>query len=132
MARAPSKIMTVADKKAAKGLLNDALKTHNANIKSIAAEQKAAAKALADAKKSADALTKEAEKAAAAKRKEADAALKAAQKAYEAAVARADKLTAAAAKGTEKLNKQIAALDATPTEAAKRGPKVKAPETETA
>jgi hypothetical protein len=131
MARTPSKIMTVADKKAAMGLLNEAMKAHNANIKTIAVEQKAAAKALADAKKSADARAQAAEKAAAAERKVADAQLKAAQKTYDAAVAKAAKLAAAAEKGTAKLTGQIAALEAVPTEPAKRGPKAKvsAPET---
>lgn len=128
MAKAP-KTMTLADKKAAQINLKQALKQHSDNVKSIAAETKAAQAALNAAKKSADALTKEAEKAAAAKRKEADTALAAAQKAYAAAVAKADKAAAAAAKGTEKLTAQLEALDAVPVANTPKAAKVKAQET---
>ena len=101
MAR-PAKVKTIsaAEKKAQIAGLKTALAQHNGNIKSIAAETKAAQAALAAAKKSADALTKEAEKAA-----------------------------AAGAKGTEKLNAQLEARNAMPlTETPKAGsaPKQKA------
>lgn len=128
MAKAP-KTLTIAEKKAQQADLKLALKNHSENVRSIAAETKAATAALNAAKKSADALAKDAEKAAAAKRKEADALVAAAQKAYAAAVAKSEKATAAAAKGTEKLNAQLAALDAIAVAATPKTTKVKAAET---
>ena len=107
MARAPSKIMTIAEKKEAKKGLEAALKTVNAGAKAVDAEVAAATKALAAAKK------------------EADKAIAAAQKVLDAAKKKQDKAVAAAEKGRTKLTGQLATLEATPAEPAKRGPKPK-------
>ena len=125
MAKSPSKIMTIADKKLAQANLKAALAQHNTSVKAINADQKAADAALAAAKKSADAIAKEAAKAAAAKAKEADALVKAAQKTYDAAVAKSAKAKDAAAKGTAKLTMQLVALDAAPVATAVPAPKAK-------
>jgi hypothetical protein len=125
MAKAPSKIMTIAEKKIAQTNLKVALTQHNASVKAIDVDTKAAEKALAAAKKSADTVAKEAAKTAAAVAKASDTAVKAAQKAYEAAVAKAAKAKDAAAKGTAKLTGQMAALDAVV--AVKDAPVPKAP-----
>lgn len=129
MARPNSKIMSVADKKAALVNIKTAIKQHDALTKTIGADTKLASLALAAAKKSADAMTATAAKLAAAEAKKAAALVATAQKAYAAAVAAADKKTAAATKGSDKLAAQLAALDATPTDApvkAVKAPKVKA------
>lgn len=127
MAKAPSKIMSIADKKAAQANLKTAIKQQADLAKTIATDLKAAAAALALAKKTADAQTKEAAKQAATVAKAADITLKAAQKAYDAAVATANKKGDAAAKGASKLKDQMAALDAVPTSAPVKAVKVKAP-----
>lgn len=100
MARPSSKIMTLADKKAAVGNLKTLLKQQAAATKDIEAGRKQAAKDLAAAKKAADARSKEAAKD-----------LAAAQKLFDSVVAKADKAAAAAAKGTEKINSQLEALE---------------------
>jgi len=115
LARQPSKIMTVADKKAAQAGLGVALKNHNAATKAVLATQKAADAALAAAAKAADARVKAVTRANATARKEADKLVKDAKKIHDAATAKTAKSIAAAAKGTAKITGQIAALESVQT-----------------
>lgn len=123
MAKAPSKIMSIAEKKMAQTNLKIAIKQNADLAKALDADTKAAEKALAAAKKSADAKAKDAAKAAAVIAKAVDAEIKAAQKSYDAAVAAAAKKKAAAAQGAAKLTGQMTALDAAPTGAPVKAPK---------
>ena len=60
MARQPSKIMSIVEKKAATAGLKTALKQHNDSVKLIGVEQKEADKVFAAAKKTADTMMSEA------------------------------------------------------------------------
>lgn len=119
MARTPSKIMSIVEKKAAQAGLKQALKNHNENVRSIGAALKDAEKALAAAKKEADAMIVKLNKEQAVVAKAAEKLVKTAQKAFDVEAAKAEKAAAAAAKGTEKLTSQIAALEEAPVSDAK-------------
>lgn len=93
MARLPSKIMTIAEKKAAANGLKTALKTHKESVKAIESDHAAAIKTHAVAIK------------------EANKTLSDANKTLDAATKKHDKLAAAAQKGTDKLNSQIEHLN---------------------
>lgn len=129
MARAPSKILSVAEKKQAEAGLKQAIKLVDTGVTASGTEVATATKALAAAKKQADALVATASKTVAAAQKEGDKLVSAAQKALDAATKKHTKVLDAAGKGRDKLNSQLATLAATPAEPAKRGPKVAAPAT---
>lgn len=129
MARTPSKIMSVAEKKAAQSNLKQAIKVVDTGVKESEALVAVANKGLAEAKKKADALAAAASKQHDLALKEGGKLIAAAQKLVDAATKKHTKVFDAAAKGREKLNGQLATLEATPAEPGKRGPKAK---TETA
>lgn len=112
MARAPSKIMSIVEKKQAQNGLKAALKLHDADVKNVGTDLKLAEKALAAAKKAADATIKQLNKEQAVIAKAVEAGVKLAQKTFDAASTKATRLNAAAAKGHEKITGQLAALDA--------------------
>lgn len=132
MARATSKIMSVAEKKMATASLKTVLKGTNEGVKTSELDVAAANKAMAAAKKQADALAAAATKAHEAALKEGGKLIAAAQKAVDAATKKHTKVFDAAAKGRAKIEGQLAALEAAPVEAAKRGPKPKVAATATA
>ena len=120
MARMPSVILSVAEKKAMANDLKKALKAHAAEVDAISANQTKAAKELTLAEKQAEAKRKAVER-------ENAKALQVAKKQLQATQARTAKMLTAAAKGRSKIEAKLAALEATPVEApkAKRGPKPK-------
>ena len=121
MARSPSVILSVAEKKAMAVDLKKAIKAHEANTAAISAEVVKAAKGMTLAEKLADAKKKAVER-------ENSKAVQLAKKQLEATQARTAKMLAAAAKGRSKLDAKLSALEATPVAEvpkAKRGPKPK-------
>lgn len=122
MARTPSKILSIAEKKEAVVNLKTAIKTHKAEAAAVYATFREAEKTLSLAKKTADAAVSAAHKAHAASVKEAGKALTDAQKVFDGIAKRNAKAADAAAKGTEKLAGQLAAV-----EAVEPAPKIKVP-----
>lgn len=121
MARMPSVILSVAEKKAMANDLKKALKAHAAEVDAISANQTKAAKELTLAEKQAEAKRKAVER-------ENAKALQVAKKQLQATQARTAKMLTAAAKGRSKIEAKLAALEATPVAEApkaKRGPKPK-------
>lgn len=125
MARTPSKVLTVGERKTAETGLKQALSTVNAGVKASEGEVAVATKALAAAKKQADSMVKDSNKAHDAVLKAGGKLIADAQKALDAATKKHTKVFDAAAKGRDKINGQLATLAAAPVEAAKRGPKPK-------
>jgi DNA-binding ferritin-like protein len=125
MARAQSKIMTVAEKKVAEAGLKSALKDNQTFVKASELAVTTANKALADAKKKADQMVAESNKAHERVLKESGKLIAAAQKVVDAETKKHTKVFDAAIKGREKLTSQLETLTATPVEHAKRGPKPK-------
>ena len=115
MARSPSKIMTLAEKKVATAGLQTALKNHQLGVKALGTQRAEADRILAAAKKDADKIVANVAKANAVTAKTAQKALKAAQKIYDANITKIARAEAAAAKGTAKLTDQLGALQATDT-----------------
>ena len=121
MARAPSKILTVAEKKAAEAGLKTAIKTNLTAATDSEAVAASANATPAKAKKQADALAATAQKAHDKALKEGGKLIAAAQKEVDAAVKRHTKVHDAAGKGREKLESQLTALASVPTARATRG-----------
>lgn len=121
MARSPSKIMSVAEKKTAEAGLKLAIKNTDAAIKASETDVAIANKALMTAKKQADALVAQANKAHEAALKEGGKLITAAQKLVDAATKKHTKVFDAANKGKEKLNGQLISLSAAPVEQVRRG-----------
>lgn len=125
MARTPSKVLTVGERKTAETGLKQALSTVNAGVKASEGEVAVATKALAVAKKKADDMVKASNKVHDKVVKDSGKLIADAQKAVDAATKKHTKVFDAAAKGREKINGQLATLAAAPVEPAKRGPKPK-------
>jgi hypothetical protein len=121
MARSPSVILSLAEKKAMVVDLKKAIKAHETNTAAISAEVTKAAKSMTLAEKLADAKKKAVER-------ENSKAVQLAKKQLEATQARTAKMLAAAAKGRSKLDAKLSALESAPVAEVpkvKRGPKPK-------
>lgn len=114
MARTPSKIFSLAEKKSTIAGLKQAIKDNTVSVKESADTVALATKALATAKKQSDALVAEATKAVTKATKEGNSLIATAQKALDAATKKHVKLNDAAAKGRAKLDGQLEAIEAAP------------------
>lgn len=123
MARTPSKILTVAEKKAAETDIKKALKDNAAARKASEALVAEAQKALDAAKKTADAKKAAAMKVVAAAEKEGGKLIAEAQKALDAATKKHTKIFDASNAGDTKLQERLTALAAAPVQKAKPGRK---------
>ena len=125
MARPSSKIMTLADKKAATADVKAKLKDNAEARKSSEAAVAAANKALAAAKKENDKLVTAAKKLVAAAEKEGAKLVAAAQKDVDAATKKHTKIFDATNAGDVKLNDRLSAINNSEVQKGKPGPKAK-------